>query len=326
MLRRQFFRALGGAVVGWPAATWARSRKPLIGFLSSRSPGESATVVAAFRAGLGEAGFVEGRNAAIAFRWAEGHYDRLPGLTTELIALPVDAIFAAGGPPSAIAAKNATATIPVVFSGASEPVRLGIVASLNRPGGNVTGMSTLIPELAAKSVAILKQMVPAAAVIGHLSNPMSPSNVDSAREAQAAANPLGIKIRMLTASTLADLDEAFGTAARERIRALVVNADPFFDGERERIVALSARHAIAGCYPWREYVLAGGLMSYGTNLPDSYRRAGVYIGRVLKGEKPSDLPVMQPTRFELSVNLKTAKSLGIDVPQALQVAADEIIE
>jgi putative tryptophan/tyrosine transport system substrate-binding protein len=325
MRRREFLGVLGGAA-GWPIASHAQHAMPLIGFVSSRSPSESASVVAAFRKGLGETGFVEGQNVAIAFRWAEGRYERLAELATELVALRVAVIFAAGGPPSALAAKAATTTIPVVFSAANDPVRLGLVASLNRPGGNVTGMGTLVTELAAKSVAILKQMVPTAAVVGYLANPTNPASENSAKEAQAAAGPLDVELHVLRATTVAGLSEVFAAAAKQRVGALVVNGDPFFDSQREMIVGLSAQHGIAGCYPWREYVLAGGLMSYGTNLPNSYRQAGVYTGRVLKGEKPADLPVMQPTKFELVLNLKTAKVLGLQTPQNLLATADEVIE
>jgi putative ABC transport system substrate-binding protein len=262
----------------------------------------------------------------IAFRWAEGHYEKLPELASDLIGLRVAALFAAGGPPSALAAKAATSTIPIVFSAASDPVRLGLVASLNRPGGNVTGMSTLIVELAGKSVEVLKEMVPRATVIAYLINPSNPSGRIISQQAQAAANRLATQIHVLEASTVHELDEVFATLAKLRADALGVTGEPFFDSQRERIVALSGRHRIPGCYAWREYVLAGGLMSYGTNLPDSYRQAGIYVGRVLKGEKPADLPVVQPTKFELVINLKTAKTLGIAVPPTLLARADEVIE
>jgi putative ABC transport system substrate-binding protein len=282
--------------------------------------------VAAFRRGLSEAGFVEGQNLSIAFRWAEGHYDRLPALAAELVNLRVALLFAAGGPPSALAAKEATSTIPVVFSAVSDPVRLGLVPSLNRPGGNVTGMSFLNSELIAKSAQLLKEALPAATVIAFLVNPSGPSAEIYANEAPAASRALGIRIPVLNASTEQDLDEAFASLAKLGAGGLVVPAEPFFDSQRERIVSLAAQHAVPMISNLREYVVAGGLMSYGPSLPDLYRRAGIYVGRVLKGEKPADLPVMQPTKLDLVINLKTAKALGLTVPPALLAVADELIE
>jgi putative ABC transport system substrate-binding protein len=299
---------------------------PVIGFLSSRSPGESAGVVAAFREGLREIGFIEGQNLTIAFRWAEGRYDRLPALAAELTGLRVALLFAAGGPPSALAAKAATSTIPIVFSAASDPVRLGLVASLNRPGGNITGMSTLTTSLGAKGVELLKELVPKATVIAYLVNPSNPSSELEVKEAQAAAKALGIQLRVLKASTEDELDAAFAALVKLRADGLVIAGEPFFDSQRERIVGLAARHAVATSYAWRENVLAGGLMSYGNSLTESYRLAGIYAGRILKGEKPADLPVMQPTKFELVLNLKTAKALGLTIPQSLLVRTDEVIQ
>jgi putative ABC transport system substrate-binding protein len=324
--RREFIALLGGAAVTWPLAARAQQAMPVIGFLSSRAPGESAAVVTAFRKGMSETGFIEGQNAIIAFRWAEGHYERLPSLASDLVALNVAVFFAAGGPPSALAAKTATSTIPIVFSATSDPVRFGLVASLNRPGGNITGMSTLVPELTGKTIEILREMVPAAAVIAYLINPSNPTSAILSKEALDAASSLGIKIHVLNASTVDQLDEAFASSAKQRPDALVVLGEPFFDSQRTKIVALSARYGLAGCYPWREYVLEGGLLSYGTNLPDSYRQAGVYVGRILKGEKPADLPVQLPTKYELVINLKTAKALSLDIPPTLLARADEVIE
>jgi ABC-type uncharacterized transport system substrate-binding protein len=324
--RRKFMALLGGAAAAWPLAGRAQQPMPVIGFLSSRSPGESAGVVAAFRKGLSEAGFVEGQNAVIAFRWAEGHYERLSELASDLVGMRVAVIFAAGGPPSVVAAKAATSTIPIVFPGAGDPVRLGLVKSLNRPGGNVTGVSTLSTELAAKSVEVLKEMVPNAAAVAYLINPSNPAGKIVSKEAQAAASRLGLELHVLEASTLEQLDEVFASLSKMRVMALAVTGEPFFDSQRDRIVALSLRYKLAVCYPWREYVLAGGLMSYGTDLPDSYRQAATYVGRILKGEKPADLPVMQPTKFALAINLKTAKALGLTVPPMLLARADEVIE
>jgi ABC-type uncharacterized transport system substrate-binding protein len=324
--RREFITLLGGAAA-WPLAVRAQQQATsTIGFVSSRAPGESAGVVAAFRQGIGGAGFVEGQNLAIAFRWAEGRYDRLPALVAELVNLRVAVLFAAGGPPSALAAKEATSTIPVVFSAVSDPVRLGLVPSLNRPGGNVTGMSLLNSELVAKSAQLLKEAVPAAAVIAFLVNPSGPSAEIYAKEAPATARALGIQIPVLNASTEHDLDEVFASLEKLGASGLVVPAEPFFDSQRERIVSLAVQHAVPMISSLREYVVAGGLMSYGPSLPDSYRRAGIYVGRVLKGEKPADLPVMQPTKFELVLNLKAAKALGIEIPPTLLVRADEVIE
>jgi ABC-type uncharacterized transport system substrate-binding protein len=329
MKRREFITLLiGGAAAACPLA--ARAQQPtmrVIGFMSSRSPSESAGEVAAFRGGLAEAGFVEGQNLVIAFRWADGRYDRLPALAAELVELRVAVLFTAGGPPAAIAAKAATSTIPIVFSAASDPVALGLVASINRPGGNVTGMGMLITEYAAKSAQLLKEMVPAAPMIAYLVNPSAGAVTEIySKVAVTAASALGIQVHVLNASTEHDLDEAFASLVRLGAGGLVVQGEPFFFSQRDRIVALSARHAVAAIYNFREYVVAGGLMSYGASLPDSYRRAGIYVGRILKGERPADLPVMQPTKFDLTLNLKTAKALGLRVPDRLLAIADEVIE
>jgi len=326
MRRREFITLVGGAAA-WPLAARAQQAPaPLIGFLSSRSPGESAGVVAAFRQGIREIGFIEGQNLAIAFRWAEGHYGRLPALAAELVGLPVALLFSAGGPPTAFAAKAATSTIPIVFSAVSDPVEIGLVPSLNQPGGNVTGMGVFNATLGAKRIELTKELMPRAAGIAYLLNPSNPSSEIESKGALAAARALRIELHVLNASTEYELDTAFADAAKLRAGMLVVSGEPYFDSQRERLVALSARHAIAAVYAWREYVLAGGLMSYGTDLPDSYHQAGVYAGRILKGEKPANLPVMQPTKFHLALNLKTAKTLGLEVPPTLLARADEVIE
>jgi len=326
MKRREFITLLGGAAT-WPLMALAQQAPaPLIGFLSSRSPGESAGVVAAFRQGIREIGFIEGQNLAIAFRWAEGHYGRLPALAAELVGLPVALLFSAGGPPTAFAAKAATSTIPIVFSAVSDPVEIGLVPSLNQPGGNVTGMGVFNATLGAKRIELTKELMPRAAGIAYLLNPSNPSSEIESKGALAAARALRIELHVLNASTEYELDTAFADAAKLRAGMLVVSGEPYFDSQRERLVALSARHAIAAVYAWREYVLAGGLMSYGTDLPDSYHQAGVYAGRILKGEKPANLPVMQPTKFHLALNLKTAKTLGLEVPPTLLARADEVIE
>ena len=263
---------------------------------------------------------------AIAFRWAEGHYDRLPALAVELVNLRVAVLFAAGGPPSALAAKATTSTIPVVFSAVNDPLRVGLVSSLNRPGGNVTGMSLFTSDMIGKMAQLLKEMVPGAAALAYLVNPSSPSEEIYAREAPVVSSGLGIRIPVLNASTEQDLDGAFASLGKNGADALVIPPEPFFDSQRDRIVALAARYAVPMIAGLREYVVAGGLMSYGASLPDSYRRAGIYVGRVLKGEKPADLPVMQPTKFDLVLNLKTAKALGLAVPDRLLALADAVLE
>jgi ABC-type uncharacterized transport system substrate-binding protein len=327
MRRREFIGLIGGATTTWPFVARAQQpAMPVIGFLSSRSPGESNGVVAAFREGLREAGFVEGQNLAIEFRWAEGRYDRLSALAADLVRLPVVALFAAGGEPSARAAKAATSTIPIVFSAVNDPVRLGLVASLNRPGGNVTGMSMFAADLGAKSVELLKELVPAVAIIAYVMNPLSPSAELYSKEAMMAASSLGVQVHVFNASTERDLDEAYAALVKLGAGGLVVVGEPFLDSQRDKTVALSARYVIPAIYTFREYVVAGGLMSYGASLTEAYRRAGTYLGRVLKGEKPADLPVQQPTKLELVVNLKTAEALGLTVPPTLLSRADEVIE
>ena len=327
MRRRDFIAGIAGSSAAWPLAARAQQpAMPVIGFLSSRSPGKSAGLVAAFRQGLSEAGFVEGQNAIVAFRWAEGHYDRLPALAAELVGLRVAVLFTAGGPPSAFAAKAATQTIPIVFSAAIDPDRIGLVTSLNHPGGNITGMSLFPSELAAKSVQLLKQLLPAATLIGYLVNPSNPSAPVYVSEASTAAKTLGIAIRVLNASTEHDLDEVFASLPNIGINGLAVPAEPFFDSQRDRIVALAARYRVPAIYGLREYAVVGGLMSYGTSLPDTYRRAAIYVGRVLKGENPANLPVMQPINYDLVLNMKTARTLGLRIPEQLLALADEVIE
>jgi ABC-type uncharacterized transport system substrate-binding protein len=325
MRRRDLIALIGGAAA-WPLAARAQQKTlPVVGVLHSSSPSEASGLVDAFRKGLRQSGLLEGQSLSIEFRWAEGHYDRLPALASELINLPVAALFAAGGSSAALAAKTATSTIPVVFV-SSDPVSLGLVASLNHPGGNVTGISNLSSDLPTKTTELLKQLVPGANTIAYLVNPTNLSAESNGKQASLAASVLGIELRLLNAATLRELDEAFAELARRRIVALEVMADAFLYTQRERIVELSIKNGIIGCYPWREYVLEGGLMSYGTNLLESYRQAGIYTGRILRGEKPSALPVMQPTKIELVLNLKAAKTLGITVPPTLLAIADEVIE
>lgn len=326
MERRAFIAGLGAAAT-WPLVARAQQpAMPVVGFLSSRSPNESAAVAAAFRQGLAQAGFVVGQNMAIEYRWAEGQYDRLPALAAELVNLKVAAILAAGGPPSALAAKKATTTIPVIFSAADDPVGLGLVASLSRPGGNVTGMSLFNATLVAKRLALLHELVPSARVIAYLTNPANPGVILEVKAAQEAAKTFGLELQVIDASTDQEIEAAFARLIQQRIGAVVVAGEPFLDSRRAAIVELAAKYAVPASYSWRENVAIGGLLSYGTTISESYRSAGVYCGRVLKGERPADLPVMQPTKFEMTINLKTARTLGINVPPALLTAADEIIE
>ncbi len=325
MRRRDFVASVGLAAI-LPRAAHAQQRSaPVVGILSGRSATESSALIESFRRGLRQIGFVEGQNIAVEFRWADGRYERLPALAGELAKLPVSVMFAAGGILPASAAKAATSTIPVVFV-SSDPVGLGLVASLSHPGGNVTGVSNLATDLPSKSTALLKQLMPDAKAIGYLVNPAGPSAAGNAEQASSAAAALGVELRVVKAQTPEQLDAAFAELAKDGILLLEVMADAFFDSHRDRIVELSAKNRIAGCYPWPDYVTSGGLMSYGTNLADSYRQAGIYVGRILRGEKPSELPVMQPTRIELVFNLKTARKLGIAVPPTFLAIADEVIE
>jgi putative ABC transport system substrate-binding protein len=327
MRRRTFGTLLSGTAAVWPLGIRAQQRvKPVIGYMSSRSPGESATVVVAFHKGLAEQGFVEGQNLDVVWRWAEGQYDRLPAFAAEFVQMRVNLIYASGGPPSALAAKAATTSIPIVFSAASDPVGLGLAAHLNRPGKNVTGMSTLTTPLAAKGVELLKELLPNASTLAYLINPSNPSNAEELAGAHAAAKALGVEFRVLKASSENELDATFAGMADSRPNGLVVSGEPFFDSQRARILALAARHRMPAIYAWRENVVAGGLMSYGTSITDMYRQSAVYAGRILKGEKPAELPIMQPTKFELLINLTTAKTLGLAVPRTILARADEVIE
>jgi putative ABC transport system substrate-binding protein len=325
MRRRQFLVGLGIAAAYGSSTAHSQKALPVVGFLSSRSPAESSDHVESFRKGLRQMGLIESQNVELAFRWAEGRYEQLSALAAELVQLPVAVLFAAGGTPSAVAAKAATSTIPIVVL-AADLVGQELVASLSHPGGNVTGISNLASDLPSKSTALLKELMPEAMIIGYLINPANPTSVKSAQQALLAAQALGIELRVVKAETSRELADAFAELAKLRIVALGMMADAFLDSHRERILALSAQNRIAGCYPWREYVFAGGMMSYGTNLTESYRQAGLYAARLLKGEKPSELPVMQPTKIELVLNLATAKNLGIDIPPTLLAIADEVIE
>jgi len=325
-LKRWEFITLLGGVAAWPlAAHGQQAAIPVIGFLRNSSPDASTNLLAALRRGLNEASYIEGQNLAIEYRWSDDRSDRLGALAADLIRRQCALIVAAGNA-AALAAKAATPTIPIVFATGDDPIQVGLVASLNRPGGNVTGMSLFTSDMIGKMAQQLKEMAPGAAAIAYLINPSSPSEEIYAREAPVVASALGIRIPVLNASTEHDLDDAFASLGKTGVNALVVPPEPFFDSQRDRIVALAARYAVPMIAGLREYVVAGGLMSYGASLPDSYRRAGIYVGRVLRGEKPADLPVMQPTKFDLVLNLKTAKVLGLAVPDRLLALADEVIE
>jgi putative ABC transport system substrate-binding protein len=325
MRRREFLSILGTAAA-WPLSARAQQpAMPVIGFLDSRSADEAASVAAAFRDGLKELGYVEGRNVAIEYRWTEGRYERLPTLAAELVRRQVALIFA-GGPPAAPAVKAVTATIPIVFVNGVDPVKLGLVASLNHPGGNAKGFYLFTTTLEPKRLELLHELVPKAAVIGVLLNPANPNADTVSKELNTASRTLGLELQFVNASTDREIDAAFATLVQRRVDALLVGNDPFFTGKRDQLAALAARHALPAVYSLRESAAAGGLVSYGSSLGDAYRQMGVYAGKILKGAKPGDLPVLQPAKFDLVINLKTAKTLGLEVPLRLQQLADEVIE
>jgi putative ABC transport system substrate-binding protein len=324
--RREFVALFGSATVFAPLARAQEPSAPVIGFLSSASPKPFAHLVAAFRKGLGEAGFTEGRNVAVEYRWAEGQYDRLPMFAVELARRPVAVLVTTGGDPVIRAAMAATKTIPIVFAIGSDPVALGYVASLNRPGGNATGVMQLTAMLGAKRIGVLRELVPGARRVAVLVNPNFPASAALLKDAEGAAARLGVELVALSAGSDHEFEPAFAQLAAARADALMVGSDPFFNSRRDRIVALAARHRVPAIYEFREFAAAGGLMSYGTSLADSYQQVGQYAGRILQGAKPAELPVFQTTRFELVINLKTAKDLGLEVPPSLSAQADEVIE
>jgi putative ABC transport system substrate-binding protein len=325
MNRRNIIALLGGAAA-WPIAARAQAL-PVVGFLNGQSPTEYAYYVAAFRQALNGAGFIEGRNVAIEYRWAEGQYDRLPTLAIDLVRRPVTVIVATGATAAVLAAKAATTIIPIVFTTGVDPVKMGLVQSLNRPGGNITGVTFMGNEAGSKKLELLREMVPRATSVGLLVNPANPIAADGEiADVQKAARLLGRQIEVVNASSEKEINAAFATLAQQRANAVIVSADGLFIDRRDQLAALAARYSLPAIYPLPEQAKAGGLISYGASQVDMYRQAGAYVGRILRGEKPADLPVMLPTKFELVINLKAAKTLGIEVPPSLSALADEVIE
>ncbi len=328
MKRREFIKVIAGSTTAvWPLAVGAQQpAMPVVGFLNGGTPGAWVSFVSGFRRGLTEAGFVEGRNVTIEFRWAEGLIDRVPGFIADLAQRQVAVIFVGGSDAVVLAAKSAISSIPIVFATGGDPVEYGIVASLNRPGGNATGVTIITAALWPKRLELLRELASSKSLFGVLVNPNHPSSAASTKDVREAARALGQEILVVNARTERDIDMAFDTLVQQRVNGLLVANDPLFTGRREQLIALAARHAIPTVYDRPEFTKAGGLMSYGASTVEQYRQAGFYTGRVLKGEKPADLPVMQPTKFELSVNLKTARALGLTVPASLVARADEVIE
>ena len=324
MRRREFITLLGGTVVAWPFTAWAQQAMPLVGYLSSQSPEVSANVVAAFRRGLSDTGFVDKQNVIIEHRWS-GQYHQLTALAGELARRKAALIFA-DDVPALRAAKAATATVPIAFLIDRDPVAAGYVASLNRPGGNISGVTVLSNRIGSKRVGLLRELLPRATAIAMLANPDNPNAAAETEDAEVAARALRLDLHVLPATTDRDIDEAFVALAKRRAEALIVATDPLFHARRDRMIALAASHAMPAIYSVRDFPASGGLISYGASITDSFRQAGFYAGRILKGTRPGDLPVLQPTRFELVINLRTAKALGLDVPPTLIAHADEVVE
>ena len=326
MKRREFMLLLVGALAAPRPLRAQQNTMPVIGFLSSNAPGPAAPLVAAFHRSLSDNGYVVGQNLAIEYRWAEAHFDRLPALAADLVGRKVDLIVAAGGTPPTLAAKGATSTIPIIFANVRDPVAAGLVASLARPGGNLTGVSILLDELTLKRVELLSELVPQARVIGLLVNPANPANEAEIRKAQEAAGAKGVRLAILKASSESEIDAAFAFLVELQAGALMVSPDVLFGSRRAQVLALASRAAVPAMYGWRDFVADGGLISYAPSIIGTYRQAASYAAKILKGAKPADLPVEQPTKFELVINLKTAKALGLTVPPSLLARADEVIE
>src|SRR5262245_12437141 len=327
MRRRDFIRTVAGAAVAWPFAALAQQQSvPMVGFVHTASPGDASHFVAAFRQGLKETGLVEGQNLAVEFRWAERHHDRLPELYADLVRRQVSVIVAAGGEPSPQLAKAATQTIPIVFTANNDPVRQGLVASLNQPGGNVTGITIFGAAAVAKRLQLLHELTPQTATVAYLVNPNNPNGGIELSAAETAAHSLRIKMLVINAGSESEIETAFAAMDQHRAGALLVASDTFFWQRRDQLSSLAARHRIPAIYYLREFAQAGGLITYGNSVPEMYRQVGIYTGRILKGEKPGDLPVQQSSKFDLVINLKTAKTLGLTVPYGLLNAADEVIE
>jgi ABC-type uncharacterized transport system substrate-binding protein len=324
--RRQLISAVGGAVVCWPFVARAQQPMPVIGWLFGVSSEAGQPTLAAFRKALGDAGYIEGGNIQIEYRWANGNYDRLPAMAAELVAQPVTLIVTGGGEPAAFAAKAATSTIPIVIVVGSDPVKEGLVASLNRPGANITGATVFSYEMESKRLGLLHEAVPAAKTIAALFNPANPAVELQLRDVREAGPRLGVEVVTLTANAESEFDGVFAAMAQRQVAALLVGADPFFNSRRAHLMALAAQYRLPAIYEWRQFAVDGGLMSYGTVLTDAYAQAGTYAGRILKGEKPADLPVVQPTNFQFVINLKTAKALGLEISPTLSARADEVIE
>jgi putative tryptophan/tyrosine transport system substrate-binding protein len=326
MRRREFIKVLGGAMA-WPVAAGAQQQAvPVVGFMSGRAANDSAHLVAAFQQGLTETGLVDGQTVAIEFRWADGNYQRLPALAADLVGRKIAVLVGVGGDVSAVAATKATKTIPVVFGMGGDPVKAGLVASFNQPGGNATGYTLWTSEMESKRLGLLRELVPGVSLIGVLVNPQFPPTEQERQDLEPAAKTVGQQLFVARANDDAELDAALSAFVKQSVGAFLVTAAPFFDTRRDRIISFAAQNRLPAIYQFREYAAAGGLMSYGPNIVESYRNAGVYVGRILKGEKPANLPILQPTKFDFVINLKTAKALGLTVPPMLLAEAGEVIE
>lgn len=324
MRRREFIGLIGGAAAAWPLATHAQSPMPVIGFLNGQTAAGFTHLVAAFQHGLNESGFVEGQNVTIEYRWADGHADRVSALAADLVSRHIAVLVATGG--AHLAVRAATTTIPIVASIGGDPVKLGLVASLNRPGGNFTGVSVFASDLEAKRLELLNEIVPHGTTVGFLFDPTFDAATQQRQAVETASRTIGREVRIVAASTDADLEKAFAILAEAHVAGLVVSATPLFNNLRSKVLALTAQLRLPAIYEVREFTAAGGLMSYGTNLPEVYRQIGIYTGRVLKGEKPADLPVLEPTKFDMAINLRTAKAQGIDMPTSILLRANEMLE